>query len=254
MGKACKKRTGILAALLDLIYPPVCPLCGRFTAGETHSQGTDTTSFCAECSSTLKPINPPFCKVCSVPLPPGRDDEPICGACLRKRPAYRAAWAPFVYEGAAAEAIKQLKYEKKTSLAPLLANLMAPLAERKVRDLERPLVMPVPLHPRRLRERGYNQSLLLARALADIVKLDLDYLSLRRIRHTSPQMALGMDKRHTNVRGAFKVKDDSKWAGRDILLIDDVATTGTTLNECALALMEAGAKAVACLTFAKAAL
>jgi ComF family protein len=182
------------------------------------------------------------------------DGEPVCRACLKKRPDYSVAWAPFVYEGAAAEAIKQLKYEKKTFLAPLLANLMVPLAERKVSDLERPLVMPVPLHPRRLRERGYNQSLLLARALANKLKLELDYLSLRKLRHTSPQMSLDMDRRHTNVRGAFKVKDQSRCGGRDILLIDDVATTGTTLNECAMALMEAGAKAVACLTFAKAAL
>ena len=104
--------------------------------------------------------------------------------------------------------------------------------------------MPVPLHPRRLRERGFNQSLLLARHLATRLNLDLDFLSLRRIRYTQPQTGLKKDERRKNVKKAFGLLDPKVVKGRTVVLVDDVTTTGNTLNECARMLKRAGAKEI----------
>jgi ComF family protein len=113
------------------------------------------------------------------------------------------------------------------------------------------LVIPVPLHPKRLRQRSFNQSLLLARPVAAGLNVDLDYLSLRRIRFTQPQANLTSDERKKNVRRAFGVMEPNGLEGRKVLLVDDVATTGSTLNECARVLKKAGVKEVFCLTIAR---
>ena len=112
-------------------------------------------------------------------------------------------------------------------------------------------MMPVPLHPRRLRERDFNQSLLLARYVASLLGAELDFLSLRRIRYTQPQTGLKRDERRKNVRRAFQIVDREVVKGRTILLVDDVATTGNTLNECARTLKRSGAEKVFCLTLAR---
>ncbi|PIP47218.1 MAG: amidophosphoribosyltransferase [Deltaproteobacteria bacterium CG_4_8_14_3_um_filter_51_11] len=252
MGKDMPQKVGFKKAFLDLIFPPRCPLCDRFIDSKLSSyEGTD---FCSECVSSFKPVTSPHCTVCWVPMKGNIDENHLCGACADNRPVYKEAAAPFIYEGLIADAIHQLKYGKKTHLAKSLGPFMASLAKTWITCKGGLITMPVPLHSKRLRERGFNQSLLLARQVAGALNLELDYLSLRRIRHTSPQMALGMKERHENVKEAFEVVAREKCKGRIILLIDDVATTGTTLNECAKALMAAGASEVFCLTLAKAAL
>ncbi len=243
---------GLKKALLDLIFPPRCPLCDGFI--EDTSNAYEGTDFCTDCVESFKSIDTPHCTVCWVPMKGSEDKNPICGACMKKRPVYTEAAAPFLYEGLIADAVHQLKYAKKTHLAPSLGSFLASFAEGWITHKSGMIAMPVPLHPKRLRERGFNQSLLLARRVAKDLKLELDYLSLRRIRHTSPQMTLGVRERHENVKEAFEVVARDKCKGRTILLIDDVATTGTTLNECAKALKEAGASEIFCLTLAKAAL
>ena len=112
--------------------------------------------------------------------------------------------------------------------------------------------MPVPLHLKRLRQRGFNQSLLLARHVADRLQCELDFLSLRRVRYTLPQTGLGKDERRKNVRGAFHLKDPEIVKGKTVLLVDDVATTGNTLNECSRVLKKAGCNEVFCLVLARA--
>ena len=111
--------------------------------------------------------------------------------------------------------------------------------------------MPVPLHPKRLRERSFNQSLLLARHVARRLGFELDFLSLRRVRYTQPQTGLKKDQRRKNVRKAFDLKAPDVVKGRDVILVDDVTTTGNTLNECARVLKRSGAKNVFCVTLAR---
>ena len=149
------------------------------------------------------------------------------------------------------EAIHQLKYAGKSHLAKSLGLLLTSFAKKWLDKTDGSLMMPVPLHPKRLRERDFNQSLLLARYAASLLGAELDFLSLRRIRYTQPQTGLKSDERRKNVRKAFRVVDRELVKGRTILLVDDVATTGNTLNECARTLKRSGAKKIFCLTLAR---
>ena len=149
------------------------------------------------------------------------------------------------------EAIHQFKYAGKSHLAESLGPLLAAFAETWLRKMNGFLTMPVPLHPRRLRERGFNQSLLLSRHVASRLGTELDYLSLRRTIHTLPQTGLDKDQRRKNIRKAFEVIDPGPVKDRDILLVDDVATTGNTLNECARMLKRAGCERVLGLVLAR---
>ena len=141
-------------------------------------------------------------------------------------------------------AIHELKYAQRSHLAGSLGALLASFAQNWIGGLKGYLIMPVPLHPRRLRARGFNQSLLLARGVASKTGAELDFLSLRRRKFTRPQTELSSEERKRNVRKAFEVVNPEAVKGRTILLVDDVATTGSTLNECAKALKRAGADSV----------
>jgi ComF family protein len=185
------------------------------------------------------------------PFSSGLEENRFCGACLRKRPFYEALGAPYVYEGALMESIHRFKYEERTHLANSLGTLLASFTRGWCQEANVFLVMPVPLHPKRLRERGFNQSLLLARHVASCMNADLDFLSLRRIRDTLPQTGLDRDKRPKNVRRAFEIKDPETVKERSVILVDDVATTGSTLNECARVLKTAGCVQVLCTVLAR---
>jgi ComF family protein len=148
-------------------------------------------------------------------------------------------------------AIHEFKYGAKSSFAKPLGLLLSSFARTWLETDKNLLLMPVPLHPRRLRERGFNQSLLLAREVAKDLKVDLDFLSLQRIKYTKPQTELGSEERARNVRRAFQVSRRETVKKRSIVLVDDVATTGSTLNECARALKKAGCREVFCLTLAR---
>ena len=137
-------------------------------------------------------------------------------------------------------------------LADALGPLLARFAEERIAESgPAVLIMPVPLHPKRLRERGFNQSLLLARHVSRALHIDLDFLSLRRVRYTPPQASLAKSERKQNVRGAFELKNQDAVKGINILLVDDVVTTGNTLNECARILRKGGARKVFGLSLAR---
>jgi ComF family protein len=150
------------------------------------------------------------------------------------------------------DAIHQFKYGSKSYLSESLGPLFAQFAGSLFRKSDSLLTMPVPLHPKRLRERGFNQSLLLARHVAVQLDTDLDFLSLRRIKYTSPQTGLGKEERRKNVRNAFQLMHSEAVKGKTVLLVDDVATTGNTLNECARILKKSGSRDVFCLVLARA--
>ena len=194
-------------------------------------------------------VESPFCARCGRELASEPSASGLCARC-RSTPFQVERIRSAVYsEGALREAIHAFKYDGVTALAAPLASLMVEYWSKQPTSVD--VVVPVPLHERRLRRRGFNQAALLARELAKQVQLPLDEGSLVRHRSTAAQVDLDADERRENVRDAFRCIGDSV-AGKDVLLIDDVCTTGSTLEACATALREGGAKSVQALTLARA--
>jgi ComF family protein len=230
----------MLGSLLDIVFPPMCLLCG----GRALKK-----SFCEGCASLIEKerISAPICVVCGIPFTSSKGVDHVCGKCAEERPSFIAARSAFVFEGKVLDAIHRLKYSGDTSLAGPLARLAcaAHLPQSPC------VVVPVPLHPGRLRERGFNQSLLIARALSRITASPLVYDRLKRTRDTGQQVGLKASERKKNVSGAFTLVAPAMFKGKKVLLVDDVVTTGATLNECARVLKRAGAEVTA-LTVARA--
>ena len=240
-----------LKTLIDLIYPPRCLVCQAFLQDPITLKAGQDLPFCQACFNDFTVIESPICSLCGRPFSDGIEQDRVCEDCLRKRPSFDIARAPYLYAGALMTAIHELKYAQRSHLADPLGSLLASFAQTWIGEFKGSLVMPVPLHPRRLRARGFNQSLLLARCVASKTCADLDFLSLRRTRLTRPQTELSSEERKKNVRRAFEVVKPEAVKKRTILLVDDVATTGSTLNECAKALKRAGADSVLCLALAR---
>jgi ComF family protein len=238
--------------LIDIIYPPRCTVCEAFLRKDNLTDKNNNISFCRTCSADFRKIISPLCPVCGRPFVSETQADHLCEDCLRKRPFYKAARAPYRFEGAMMTAIHQFKYGNKGFLAKSLGPLLAQFAEGWIKESNDLLTAPVPLHPKKLRQRTFNQSLLLARHVARKLNSPLDFLSLRRVRNTLPQTGLGKKERRKNVRGAFHVVDPDAFKGKTALVIDDVSTTGNTLNECARALKRSGCKTVLCLVLARA--
>lgn len=241
----------IFSQFIDLVYPPRCSICEKFIWKNRAKKDQQELLFCKPCFDGFSEIISPLCPTCGMPFASDVEEDHLCEDCIRKRPFYDAARAPYLYEGGIMEAIHQFKYAGKTHLASSLGRLMTSFARKWVDKTHSYLMMPVPLHPKRLRERGFNQSLVLARYAAPLLGAELDFLSLRRIRYTPPQTGLKMTERGKNVRRAFDIMDRKAVKGRTILLVDDVTTTGNTLNECARMLKRAGSQEVLCLTLAR---
>jgi ComF family protein len=156
------------------------------------------------------------------------------------------------YENVLMDVIHRFKYGGKISLGERLGELMAKFTYPAFDLADYSLIMPVPLHPRRLRQRGFNQAVILAGGISRRFPIVLDFLSLKRIVFTEPQVGLGKDMRERNIRGAFSVADKGRIKGERIILVDDVYTTGSTVKECARILMKNKAEKVAVLTLARA--
>ncbi len=172
-----------------------------------------------------------------------------CLSCRHSPPAYDQALSIGYFEGSLREAIHQLKYRPCKALGrPLAAWVTKNI--RPVSGVD--CIMPVPLHITRLRQRGFNQALIIAHELSKVFSIPLSYHNLRRVRPTRPQVELTGEERIKNVSGAFALRKPDEIRGRDILLVDDVHTTGATMNECASVLKEAGAARVTALTIARA--
>jgi len=240
-----------LSQLIDIIYPPHCHICGRFVSADEDR--VSSHHLCDDCLADLTPITHPICTVCGLPFSTRKGEDHLCENCLRKRPWYDSVRAPYLYSGPLVEAIQRFKYSSETQLTSSLGTLLSSFAKELVPNPLTPdfLTVPVPLHIRRLRERGFNQSLLLAKVVATDLGTQLDYLSLIRIRHTRAQTGLRKEERRKNVKDAFSIIYPEIIKGKKILLVDDVFTTGYTLNECARTLKKSGAMVVICLTLAR---
>lgn len=218
---------------LDWLYPPECPGCGK--AGER---------WCEDCQKGLTRFGPEVCPVCGEISAGGK----LCKDCRANPPPFQAVRSWATHEGALRKAIHHLKYQKDIGLAEALAFHLIDLYNDQKWNVD--LVTAVPLSRKRLRERGYNQSELLARPLALYLDKPFKAGALRRVRDTASQVGLNAKERKQNVAHAFQ--GDPKWAsGKVILIVDDVTTTGSTLWMCTEALMAAGAAGVYAMTLAR---
>jgi len=194
-------------------------------------------------------VTEPLCSICGTPFA-GAGSNHVCGSCSIARPSYDAARAALVYEGHSRHLIHSLKYRYKTHMRRPLALMTADLLAAVVAEWQPDLMVPVPLHVRRLRSRGFNQAVLVAEVLAQSWRIPCDRRAMTRNRWTEPQITLSAEERRRNVKDAFSVAADVQ--GMSVLLIDDVFTTGSTVDECARVLKEAGAVRVLVATVARA--
>ena len=210
--------------VVDLLFPQWCVGCGK--------QGT---FICPDCLRSLPRIEPPLCPRCGRPQFSGI----LCPACVRWQAKIDGIRAPFQFSGVIRQAICQLKYQNLRALAPTLARLLQDYLV--INPLPREILVPVPLHRKRVKERGYNQSGMLAKELGKLIGLPVIDDCLIRQQHTLPQARTStVNERQSNVAHAFTCRDQ-RLRGKQILLIDDVYTSGATLDACATALKATGA-------------
>ncbi len=234
-------------SLADFFFPPQCPLCGGVPGDSQHPERP-----CPLCFSRIPFSLSPRCPRCGVPFASPSETDHLCSECLTQERYFSRARSVCRYEGLIAEAISHFKYGGAIRLAPTLGTFLADYQDSQFPFSGLDLILPVPLHPGRLRERGFNQSLLLARCVSRRHSIPLNFTALQRIRPTPPQTRLSGPERQGNVRGAFEVRNASLLAGKRVLLIDDVFTTGATARECARVLLEGGGREVNVLTLARA--
>jgi len=231
--------------LFQFFLPSQCHCCEVFL--EEGERG-----ICPDCLSKIRWITPPFCSICGSPFSSKEVEIHLCGNCLTKKTYFAKARSLGYYEGPLQEAIHRWKYEGRASLASFFGEWMAEGFRRHWTSEAFDIVVPVPLHRKRLRERGFNQAFLLARELSRRIGVPCEKKMLRKEKPTVPQVLLSGVEREKGVRGAFRVREEDQVAGRSILLVDDVYTTGATVNECSRVLMAGGAKSVEVFTLAHA--
>lgn len=216
----------------SLLLPPVCVLCGAAGA-----QGQD---LCSPCRQAL-PWSQSGCARCGLPLTGLAAREALCGQCQTRPPAFERCLAPFRYEPPLDRLLQRLKFQGRLEQARLLGSLMADWLLDAVGESAPDHLIPVPLHAARLRERGFNQALELARPMARRLGLRLDTQSCRRLQATAPQSDLTRQARLKNIKGAFEVV---RPVSGEVVIVDDVMTTGSTAHELAKTLLRAGAERV----------
>ena len=231
----------ILETLRDLFFPAHCAGC---------AVAVDAGWFCADCEREILMVPEPRCEVCSQPYS-GMMDQFVCANCRGRAFHFGCAVAVMHSRGVVRDLIHRLKYGRELWLEEILGEFLARgLQDPRLTGTEIDAVIPVPLHALRKREREFNQSEILARGLARRGKLPfLD--ALRRLRYTVTQTHFDRSDRMQNLRDAFKLRQNVSVQGKHLLLVDDVLTTGSTLDECARVLLEAGAESVRALTVAR---
>jgi len=248
LAKALPRGLSLVAgSALDLLYPRHCYHCGKPLDGQA------SLILCRTCFQELASlrIRAPLCARCGLPLAGDVRSETTCLMCQQRPPRFDLARAFFPYGSPIAPIIRTFKFHNEFFLGPMVAERVVKLGwmPPEIQDVD--AIVPVPLHPRRRRERGYDQALLLAAAFARSVNLPLIADALKRTRYTSQQARLTVSRRRENVRGAFAANAKRNLCGLRLLLVDDVMTTGATAGECAKVLKKAGAAKVSVLTLAR---
>ena len=234
-----------LDAALFFFYPEVCQICG----GERAGPGDGYVG--ATCRNETRFIQAPYCGRCGLPFAGEIDMTFECGNCRDMKLAFRSARSAVVAQGVVLDIIHRYKYQRALWFEPFLASLLVrqagPVLAREPWDL----IVPVPLHPIKRREREYNQAERLAARLGKATRIPVNATLLRRVKATRTQTRLARPARAENVRRAFVARPDDFLRERRVVLVDDVFTTGATTNACALALREAGAGEVCVWTVAR---
>jgi ComF family protein len=267
----------LVSAFVDVLFPARCLSCGIFMAPRGSNDGNGPPIFsgsdsviecrrllgrflCAECVQDVSPIESPVCPGCGFMFKSREGEDHFCSDCLESRKPFASARAVGVHDGAFRVLIHCLKYKGRIELALPLGRLLFGAYLKHWPDLKHDWIIPVPLHPRRLRMRGFNQSSLVLdewRRLGETLRPQCELFQVKREglmrnRWTEPQTSLNRKKRLKNIKNAFEMGNDISPVGRQILLVDDVYTTGATACECARTLLHKGAQTVDILTLARA--
>jgi ComF family protein len=241
-----RRVTATLRAALrlatDVALPRLCPSCRELV---------DDAGLCAGCWSRLSFIAPPYCERLGIPFAFDGGPGLLSLEAIADPPAYGRARAAVRYDEVARTLVQAFKYGDRLDLAPIIGGWMSNAGQRLLAEAD--ALVPVPLHWRRQWARRFNQSALLAEVISKASKVPVAYSALKRVKATPQQVGLSQAQRATNVQGAFRVPDDGKpeVVGRRLLLVDDVLTSGATVDTCARALLRSGAANVDVLVFAR---
>jgi len=231
-------------SLWGVFFPPSCTFCGS-------ARTECAPGLCTTCLGSIRRVSKPFCAQCGLPTPGlSLQESGLCGRCLSKPPPYRKARYGLYYEGPLRDALISFKFHGALDIGRDLSHFMAEAFRNRFSGDEFDFIIPVPLHRRRLVRRGFNQAIVLSGHLSAGAGLPLERSALLKIKDTPPQVGLSRAQRVANLRNSFAVKDADRIRGKKILLVDDVATTGSTLAEAAKTLMKGGAATVSALALA----
>jgi len=233
-----------LRSIASLFYPPNCGVCGAAISNSEY--------LCSSCHDKAQRIVPPFCAKCSEPFAGAIEGEFTCANCAHRKLEFDAAVSAYRSRGVVRFVILQFKYNRQLHLRhPIAGWLAEAMMDARLRNRAFDLIVPVPLHPARLRERGFNQADLLARMLTQKIGGPV-FAALERTRYTTTQTAFDRIDRMENLHNAFRLRKKVSVRELRVLLVDDILTTGSTLSECARVLREAGAGPVYAVTAARA--
>jgi competence protein ComFC len=233
-----------LGGLVSLLYPSLCTIC--------RANSRPGEYLCDQCEAKTARIVAPFCQTCSEPFQGAITDAFTCANCAHRTIHFEAAVAAYRSRGIVRQIIHEFKYGRQIHLRYLVARwLLAGLDDERIRDLRFDVMIPVPLHPARQRERGFNQAILIAELLTEQMSVQSQPW-LERVRYTTTQTALDRAERMENLHHAFRLRKNADVRRLRVLLIDDILTTGSTLSECARILKRAGASSVHAATAARA--
>ncbi len=242
--------------LLSNLFPSRCLLCHKTIISQSDNDDHKNIEICPACLSGL-PYNEASCRRCAVPLVTEVEGRVLCGRCIKKLPAFDYAYSPLHYEDDVIRLVHQFKFSEKITFSRTLGEIMLECWQVKTTksgNVDAPnkpdYLLPVPLHKSRMRQRGFNQSIELSRVMAKKLNIPIEYDAVSRIRSTSAQTGLNSVQRKKNIKGAFKVVQ--KISAKRVLIIDDVMTTGSTVNELARILKKAGVEQVGVLCLARA--
>lgn len=220
--------------ILDLIYPVKCPFCGTVTGD----------GICEECRKRIQKIEEPYCMKCGKPVQ--EKEQEYCYDCGRKAHEFEEGRGLWLHKSPVSDALYAFKYQNRRIYGEIFGRELAETYGGYLRRKKVNLIIPIPLHRKKLRSRGYNQAEILARVLSEETGIPLETKLLVRQRATAPQKQLNDKARRKNIRGAFAARGTAD--GKNIVLVDDIYTTGSTLDEAARILRKAGAQNVFFLT------
>ena len=229
-----------IESAITFLYPAQCKVCEELLGLESAPY------ICNSCWTDIEFIEPPWCEICGIP-----NAENLCEVCATNPPRYGKLRTIAIYEKSIQHAIHLFKFEKRISLCKPLSQLIVDCIPEDINIIDYDYIIPVPIHKRRLRERGFNQSTMLLKGISKVVNLSVLDDVLIKQKNTSPQSSLDREARQTNIKGAFKLQDADKIRDKHILVFDDVFTTGATIREVVNVLWNADPREIDVLTLAR---